>query len=111
MSAATPLMGLLAIISLVLSVWALIDLWRSPNSVGAKIWWTFGIIVIPIIIATAYLVTRPDGKLQQQAYEIHSPVLCGVPTDPRYATIRADPRFTELVRGMGLYDLLPAPMG
>jgi hypothetical protein len=27
--------------------------------------------VIPIIIATAYLVTRPDGKLQQQAYEIH----------------------------------------
>ena len=71
MSAATPLMGLLAIISLVLSAWALIDLWRSPNSVGAKIWWTFGIIVIPIIIATAYLVTRPDSKLQQQAYEIH----------------------------------------
>ena len=64
-------MGLLAVVSLVLAVWALIDLWRGPNSVAAKVWWTFGIIVIPIIIATAYLLTRPSGKLQQQAYEIH----------------------------------------
>ena len=50
-------------------------------------------------------------ELLQRAYEIGSPLLCLVPTDPRYAPIVADPRFAGLVRGMGLYDLLPAPKG
>ena len=50
-------------------------------------------------------------ELLQRAYEIQSPVLCEVPIDPRYAPIGADPRFAELVRGMGLYDLLPPPKG
>ena len=50
-------------------------------------------------------------ELLQRAYEIHSPVLGEVPTDPRYAPISSDPRFAGLVRGMGLYDLVPAPKG
>jgi Tfp pilus assembly protein PilF len=50
-------------------------------------------------------------ELLQRAFEIHSPLLCLAPTDPRYASIRADPRFVELVRGMGLYDLLGPPKG
>ncbi|MGI9666062.1 MAG: hypothetical protein ACR2N2_03035 [Acidimicrobiia bacterium] len=71
MSATTPLMAIGALVSIVIAVWALIDLWRSPNSLGAKLWWTFGIIIIPIIIGVAYLITRPGGKLQQEAYEVH----------------------------------------
>ena len=71
MDTTTPLMVLIAVVGLGLAIWALVDLWRSPNTVLAKVWWTFGIIIIPIIIATAYLLTRPSGKLQQQAYELH----------------------------------------
>ena len=50
-------------------------------------------------------------ELLQRAYELHSPMVCMVPTDPRYASIREDPRFEELVRGMDLYALLPEPKG
>ena len=50
-------------------------------------------------------------ELLQRAYALQSPMLCMVPTDPRYASIRADPRFEELVRGMDLYALLPPPKG
>ena len=50
-------------------------------------------------------------ELLQRAYELHSPILCFVPTDPRFAPISADSRFLELVSGMGLYGLLPPPKG
>lgn len=58
------------VISLVLAVWALIDLWRSPYSVGQKIAWTAGILIIPIIVSVLYLLSRPGGRLQQKTYEL-----------------------------------------
>lgn len=58
------------IIGLVLGVWALVDLWRGPYSVVGKIGWTFGIIILPILMSVIYLVSRPDSKMQQQSYEI-----------------------------------------
>lgn len=58
------------IIGLVLGVWALIDLWRGPYSVVGKIGWTFGIIILPILMAVIYLVSRPSSKMQQDSYEI-----------------------------------------
>ncbi len=50
-------------------------------------------------------------ELLGRAYELHSPVISMVPTDPRYASIRSDPRFEALVRGMGLEGRLPPPRG
>lgn len=58
----------ISVIALVLLVWALVDLVRSPYSVGAKILWAIGIILLPILMATLYLVSRPSGRLQRQAY-------------------------------------------
>ena len=58
------------VIALMLAVWALIDLWRGPYTVVAKIGWTFGILIIPIIMSVVYLVSRPSGRLQQKQYEI-----------------------------------------
>ena len=58
-------------IALILGVWALIDLWRGPYTVVAKIGWTFGILIIPIIISVVYLVSRPSSRLQQSQYEVN----------------------------------------
>ncbi len=55
--------------SLILGVWALIDLWRGPNTVGAKIGWTIGILLLTIVFAILYLVSRPSSQMQQRAYE------------------------------------------
>lgn len=60
----------LGVISLVLAVWALVDLWRSPYSMGMKIAWTFGIVIIPIIASVLYLLSRPGGRLQKKTYEL-----------------------------------------
>lgn len=59
------------VVGLVLGVWALIDLWRGPYTVVAKIGWTFGILIIPIIMSVLYLISRPSSKMQQKAYEIN----------------------------------------
>ena len=67
--------------------------------------------VYPALVHLGLGATDRAIELLQRAFEVHSPVLCLVPTDPRYAAIRADPRFAELVRGMGLYDLLGPPKG
>ena len=57
-------------IAIVLGVWALVDLWRGPYSVVAKIGWTFGILIIPLIMSILYLISRPSSKMQQDTYEI-----------------------------------------
>lgn len=59
-----------SVIGLVLGVWALIDLWRGPYTVVGKIGWTFGILIIPILMSVIYLVSRPSSKMQQATYEI-----------------------------------------
>ena len=58
------------VVGLVLGVWALIDLWRGPYSVVGKIGWTFGILIIPILMSVIYLISRPSSRMQQKAYEI-----------------------------------------
>jgi serine/threonine-protein kinase len=70
--------------------------------------------VDPVHRALVHLGLRETERaieLLGRAYELHSPLISMVPTDPRYAPIRADPRFAELIRGMGLYGLLPSRKG
>jgi hypothetical protein len=68
------LTNLLLVISgaaaLILGIWALVDLWRGPNTVGSKIGWTIGILLLPVIISILYLVSRPSSRMQQKAYEV-----------------------------------------
>ena len=59
--------------SLILGVWALVDLWRGPNTVGAKIGWTIGILLLSIVMSVLYLVSRPSSRMQQKAYETTDP--------------------------------------
>jgi hypothetical protein len=56
--------------AVILGVWALIDLWRGPNTVGSKIGWTIGILLLPILISILYLVSRPSSRMQQESYKI-----------------------------------------
>ena len=70
MDLTTGLLIVTGIIGLVLGVWALIDLWRGPYSVVGKVGWTFGIIILPILMSVVYLVSRPSSKMQQDSYEI-----------------------------------------
>jgi len=50
-------------------------------------------------------------ELLQRAYDLHGSLLTEVPTDPRYAPLHSDPRYQEIVRGIGLGSLLPPPKG
>lgn len=59
----------IGVASLILGIWALIDLWRGPNTVGSKIGWTIGILLLPIVISVLYLISRPSSRMQQEAYE------------------------------------------
>jgi hypothetical protein len=71
MNSTTIALLVIGIASLILGVWALIDLWRGPYTVVGKIGWTFGIVIIPIIMSVLYLVSRPSSKMQQRTYEIN----------------------------------------
>ena len=70
MDLTTGVIVVTGVIGLVLGVWALIDLWRGPYPVLGKIGWTFGIIIIPIIVSVLYLVSRPSSKMQQESYRV-----------------------------------------
>lgn len=71
MDSTTIYLGVTGVISVVLGVWALIDLWRGPYPVLGKVGWTVGIVLIPIVMPVLYLISRPSSKMQQEAYEIH----------------------------------------
>ena len=70
MNSTTLVLLIIGIASLILGVWALIDLWRGPYTVVSKIGWTVGILIIPIIVSVLYLVSRPSSAMQQRSYEI-----------------------------------------
>jgi tetratricopeptide (TPR) repeat protein len=56
---------------------------------------------------------RTDRALEllRRGYDIQAALLVEVPTDPRYAPLHDDPRYEDLLRGIGLQHLLPPPRG
>ena len=51
--------SIFGIIILALDIWALINVWRSGTSDGAKIGWTIGVIVFPLLGFLVWLFAGP----------------------------------------------------
>lgn len=55
---------LIGIAILALDIWALMNVWQSGTSDGAKIGWTVGIIIFPLLGFLAWLAAGPkQGRL------------------------------------------------
>ncbi|MXO66133.1 PLDc N-terminal domain-containing protein [Altericroceibacterium endophyticum] len=50
------------LIILALDIWAIINVWQSGSSGGAKILWTIGIIVLPVIGLIVWFFAGPKGN-------------------------------------------------
>lgn len=53
--------GLLGLIHLILIIWAVINIFKSGASGLAKILWTLGVIIFPIIGFIVWLIAGPKG--------------------------------------------------
>lgn len=50
------------IILLVLDIWAVLSVWQSSASGGAKLLWTIGIIVFPLLGFIVWYFAGPKGR-------------------------------------------------
>jgi hypothetical protein len=50
---------ILGIIVLALDIWALMNVWQSSASGGAKIGWTVGIIIFPVVGFLVWILAGP----------------------------------------------------
>jgi hypothetical protein len=50
---------ILGIIVLALDIWALMNVWQSGSSGGAKIGWTVGIIIFPVVGFLVWILAGP----------------------------------------------------
>ena len=53
---------LLGIILLALDIWAVVNVWGSNSSVPAKVLWTLGIVVLPLIGFIVWLLAGPRSR-------------------------------------------------
>jgi len=54
--------GLLGLILLVAMVWAILKIFQSSASTGAKVLWTVLIIVLPVLGLIIWFLAGPKGK-------------------------------------------------
>lgn len=53
--------GILGLIILILDIWAIVKIFQSSASTGAKVLWTLLIIVLPIVGLIIWLLLGPKG--------------------------------------------------
>jgi hypothetical protein len=53
---------IVGIIILALDIWAILSVWGSGASGGAKILWTLGIIILPVIGFIVWFFAGPKGR-------------------------------------------------
>lgn len=51
--------GIIGLIILALDIWAIINVLSSQASTGAKVLWTLGILLLPVIGLIAWLIAGP----------------------------------------------------
>ena len=70
--------------------------------------------VDPVHFALVYVglgETERALELLEQAYQNQAAHLTDVPMDPRFRPLHSEPRYEEIVKGIGLAHLLPPPKG
>ena len=55
--------GIVGLIILALDIWALLGVWGSGASVGAKVIWTIVILVLPVIGLLLWFLFGPKGSV------------------------------------------------
>ncbi len=53
--------GILGLIILILDIWAIVKIFQSSASTGAKVLWTLLIILLPILGLIIWLLLGPKG--------------------------------------------------
>lgn len=53
--------GILGLIILILDIWAIVKIFQSSASTGAKVLWTLLIIVLPVVGLIIWLLLGPKG--------------------------------------------------
>ena len=53
--------GIIGLIILILDIWAIVKIFQSGASTGAKVLWTLLIIVLPIVGLIIWLLLGPKG--------------------------------------------------
>ncbi len=54
--------GIIGLIILALDIWALISIWGSASSTGAKILWSLIILILPVIGLVIWFFVGPRGS-------------------------------------------------
>lgn len=54
--------GIIGLLILALDIWALINVWGSGSSLGAKIIWTLVILILPVIGLIIWFFAGPKGS-------------------------------------------------
>ena len=52
---------LIGLVILVLDIWAIVKIWGSGASTLAKVLWTLGIIILPVVGFIVWLIAGPKG--------------------------------------------------
>lgn len=56
------LSGFFGILLLILDIWAIVNVFQSNSSTGAKVAWTVAIIILPLVGFLAWLFFGPRGS-------------------------------------------------
>ncbi|MBA4758955.1 PLD nuclease N-terminal domain-containing protein [Sphingosinicella sp.] len=54
--------GLIGLVILALDIWAVLSVWGSGASTGAKVAWTIGIIIFPVVGLVVWFLAGPRGS-------------------------------------------------
>lgn len=54
--------GLIGLVILALDIWAVLSVWGSGASTGAKVAWTIGIIIFPAVGLVVWFLAGPRGS-------------------------------------------------
>ncbi len=54
--------GIFGLLILAADIWAIINVFQSSSSTGAKVIWTLVILVLPIVGLIIWLIAGPRGK-------------------------------------------------
>lgn len=50
------------VLILVLDIWAIINVWQSSSSTTAKLLWTLGIVIFPVVGVIVWFFAGPRGR-------------------------------------------------